>query len=574
MTTPNLVRPLASLFLALAGRVACLALVGLGTLSSSSLAAPGDLLASYSTGGAVFASPTLDREGTLYIGSNDGRFYALRGQGASFSQGWVYTADDWIDSSAAVGPDGTLYVCTYNSTLVGLDPETGEERFSVIVGQDEGAFGIIQSSPAVASDGTVVVTTTAGFAHAFDPGGQALWSFAIGAASQSSPVIDAQHRIFFGAEDGVIYCLNLLGELQWEYPVDGAGSDSSAILGSPALDGEGNVYIGSGNGFLYALAPDGSLRWKFETPEAVDATPAIDGENQCYFASRNGSLYAVDPTGALLWSVFLGDIFFSSPVIDAEGFVYATYFGGQGRSFVVAIAPGGVELWETQVDTVIDSSLTLSPDGVLYVGGFDGRVYAIEGQGAGLDYESPWPRFRRDTRGRGRVIAGELPEIMTPPASTVTSRGGSVEFQVTLGQQGPIDEPRYHWRRNGKVLSTSSVPHWTLSEVTDEGVGVYDVVVSNLLGEVVSRPAFLALVETPLPTVEGAMTRFVTRFRYPDESAFASAQILQSSDLVTWTAEGIGVELLSTGTGFREVEASLLTSASRVYLRLEAEVLP
>lgn len=132
--------------LTVAWRLGLMACLWSATLAEPS-AAPGDILATFETEGAVFASPTLGRDGTLYIGSNNGRCYALNHHSGSLVEKWQYEAGDWIDSSVAIGPDGTLYFGTYDSLLVGLDPASGAERFAVAVGDAEGAYGVIQSSP-------------------------------------------------------------------------------------------------------------------------------------------------------------------------------------------------------------------------------------------------------------------------------------------------------------------------------------------------------------------------------------------------------------------------------------------
>ncbi|MDP6581495.1 MAG: PQQ-binding-like beta-propeller repeat protein [Vicinamibacterales bacterium] len=46
---------------------------------------------------------------------------------------WTYEADEAIDSSAAIA-DGTVYVGTYAGTLIALDLETGEERWTYTTG--------------------------------------------------------------------------------------------------------------------------------------------------------------------------------------------------------------------------------------------------------------------------------------------------------------------------------------------------------------------------------------------------------------------------------------------------------
>ena len=278
--------------------LSCVLLLSLeSVLLGLASAAPGDLLWSFETGGPVYASPTLQSDGTILIGSNDSKFYALTPGQTEATVKWSIDAGDWIDSTAAIGSDGTAYFGTYDSKLFAIDTASGNVKWEHSIGEAGGEFGVIQSSPAIMADGSIVITTSAGFVHRISDSGEELWSYEIGAESRSSIAVDAQGRLYFGADDGVVYCLNASGEEQWTFSVDGAGEEASRIYSSPAIDQEGNVYIGSGNGNLYSLTSEGTFRWAFATSEAVDASPAVDEDNQIYFASRNGLAYCVNPNG-------------------------------------------------------------------------------------------------------------------------------------------------------------------------------------------------------------------------------------------------------------------------------------
>ncbi len=537
-----------------------LALV-LVSLTTASFAESGDVLWSYSTGGPVFASPALAPDGTVYIGSNDANFYALRTTDGDLAMHWMLEAGDWIDASAAIGPDGTVYVGTYDSVLWALDSSTGLSKWSVSVGEEDGSFGVIQASPAITADGSILVSTSAGVLHCIDANGLTKWSFDIGAETRSSPAIGSDDRIYFGADDGLLYCLDANGVEIWNYPVDGAGEDTSRLYSSPAIDGDGNLYIGSGNGSLYSIDPTGQLRWRFETPEAVDSSPAISDANEIFFASRNGSLYCVNQAGEEVWSQFLGDIFFSSPVIDANGFVYITYFAGQNRSFVVAFTTTGEELWQTQIDAIIDSSPTIAPDGTLYVAAFDGTVYALEGSGP-LDYAAHWPRFRKDTRGRGRVIAGGLPEIEIGLRSILGFAGASAEWRVEVAAEQTL---AYHWRQNGNALQSTDIPALRRTNLNETQVGIYEVVVSNEFGERLLPPSFMAFA-SGLSTTSETMTIDITL----PTTGLWDFRFTHSTDLVNWDANGITSETLTTTPNKLRISAP--AEDSRGFLRVTGEL--
>ncbi|MEW6070019.1 MAG: PQQ-binding-like beta-propeller repeat protein, partial [Candidatus Thermoplasmatota archaeon] len=105
-----------------------------------------------------------------------------------------------------------------------------------------------------------------------------LWSYQTAGPVYSSPAI-ADRKVFFGSNDGKIYCLNAdNGELVWEYTTGGA------VKSSPAVS-EGMVFIGSDDKKLYCLSVEnGSLLWSFQTTGAIHSSPTV-ANGKVFFAS-------------------------------------------------------------------------------------------------------------------------------------------------------------------------------------------------------------------------------------------------------------------------------------------------
>ena len=61
----------------------------------------------FSTGGWVESSPALGMDGTAYVGSFDGKLYAINPNG---TMKWSFTTGASVWSSPAIGADGTIYV--------------------------------------------------------------------------------------------------------------------------------------------------------------------------------------------------------------------------------------------------------------------------------------------------------------------------------------------------------------------------------------------------------------------------------------------------------------------------------
>ncbi|SVD43277.1 uncharacterized protein METZ01_LOCUS396131, partial [marine metagenome] len=83
---------------------------------------PGTVIWEFETGGGVFSSPAFGSDGTVYIGSNDLKLYAINGRSGIkiwvFELGGEFTAP----STPAVGADGTVYVGSDDKKLYAINP--------------------------------------------------------------------------------------------------------------------------------------------------------------------------------------------------------------------------------------------------------------------------------------------------------------------------------------------------------------------------------------------------------------------------------------------------------------------
>jgi outer membrane protein assembly factor BamB len=103
----------------------------------------------YLTGGMVNSSPAIGADGTVYFGSLDKNVYALNG-GTGVKK-WEFLTGDGVSSSPAIGSDGTVYVGSLDGKVYALNGATGAKKWEFVAGKR------VDSSPAIASDGTVYV---------------------------------------------------------------------------------------------------------------------------------------------------------------------------------------------------------------------------------------------------------------------------------------------------------------------------------------------------------------------------------------------------------------------------------
>ena len=237
-----------------------------GISPDKSLTPPLELLWKFKTGGPVYASPVI-ANGILYIGSTDGKLYALDAK--QWGIKWVFDAGDAIRYSAAVLGD-RVYFSARNNKVYALDAKTGEK----------------------------------------------LWEFKSKNWMDAPPIV-ADNRVYIGAFPSKIYLLNARtgtlesrrertiqirgikygcanGVFRPVFPEHNAklwrgrtaGSESYPVMAN------GTAYIGGRDGQLHAFDTASKTQsWVYQLGGFVEAAPAIS-DGILYAASGDGSVYA------------------------------------------------------------------------------------------------------------------------------------------------------------------------------------------------------------------------------------------------------------------------------------------
>jgi len=206
-------------------------------------------------------SPAVASDGTIYVGSEGGKLYAVKSTG---KLNWEFSNNNTIGSihsSPAIDADGALYF--------------GSDDFKVY---------------AIKSDGTLK----------WDP-------VEIGQKVISSPTIREDGSILVGSDNGNLYALkNDDGSQVWVF----LGADS-AIRSTSLVASDGSIYFGSDDKYLYALNSSGSEKWTFFAEGNVSASPAMGFGGDIYIGTEEGKLFAVetasDRLASGLWPAFHHD---------------------------------------------------------------------------------------------------------------------------------------------------------------------------------------------------------------------------------------------------------------------------
>ncbi len=339
----------------------------------------------------TLSSPALSPDGSVvYVGvetQTGGRLIAFTGNGA-FK--WSFVRGEAIESSPAVGADGTIYVGCDDGKLYALNPDNGAIRWEFPTGT------FIASSPAIAADGTIYFGAGDSRLHALNPDGTQRWTFLAGDWIDSSPAIGADGTIYFGSFDNRVYAVTRDGAQKWNFQTGGR------VFSSPAIGADGTIYVGSGDQRLYALAPDGTKKWDYFANGDIQSSPTLGADGTIYFAA-DVNLYALNPNGTFRWKSLINTSA-SSAAVRGDGSIIV----GSDDGVIRALKPDGSLHWSYNTRTgpgnLIESSPMIAADGSIYVGSQDGFLYKLNGNGVPLSALSAWPSFHRDAQRKGRAL--------------------------------------------------------------------------------------------------------------------------------------------------------------------------
>ncbi|MFC2000601.1 PQQ-binding-like beta-propeller repeat protein, partial [Chloroflexota bacterium] len=275
---------------------------------------------------------------------------------------WQFTTGSQIIRPPAIGSDGTIYVGSNDNKLYAVNPD-GFQKWSFATG------GEIISSPAIATDGTIYFGSFDHRLYAVNPDGSQKWSFDTGGEIFFSPAVAADGTIYIGGRAPKLYAINPNGSQKWVF------QSRYSIDSPPAIGADGTIYFGSGF-LLYAVEPNGTLRWSFDSGKTVKQCPviAVDGTVYVSFYDDRDRLCAINPDGSKRWTARASRD--SQPAIAGDGTIYIGAVGFLVKE-LYAINPDGSRKWRLKMDgSLASSSPIIAGDGTIYVN-IDESLYAI-----------------------------------------------------------------------------------------------------------------------------------------------------------------------------------------------------
>jgi outer membrane protein assembly factor BamB/PKD repeat protein len=366
---------------------------------------------SYTTGGAVSYSSAAVLNDVVFVGSSDGKVYALGASNGTLL--WSYATNGSVSSSPAV-LGGVVFVGSAGSPygrVYALNASTGSLLWNYTT-----TGGQVYSSPAAV--GGMVFVSSGVRVYALNAStGAYIWSRSTSSfIYYSSPAV-AGGMVFVGSYDKNVYALNAsTGALIWNYATGGQIESSPAVVGDV-------VYVGSMDNKTYAIiATTGSFLWSYTTGGQVFSSPAV-ANGRVFVGSRDNKIYALDAsTGSFLWSYTTGGQIYSSPAA-VGGMVFV---GSSDNQIYALNAATGTLVWNYTTGDVVVSSPAVA-NGTVFIGSNDRKIYAF----------------------------GQLPlSVTVSPASVIMDVTQSRQFTSTI--TGGTSPYTYHWYRNGSPVGTNS----------------------------------------------------------------------------------------------------------------------
>lgn len=218
-------------------------------------------------GAAVYA-PAEVRDGTVYVGTTGGMFYAVGLKDGRFV--WGFNAGRPVHGGALATDEHVYFVCD-NGYLFKLERRTGKEVWRYDLGDarvtrilthqvvdNSGDFDFDSTSPRpLLVDDTLYVGSGDGSLHAVAAAtGQRVWRFEGKGKARTDAVPDGA-RVVYATTDGTVYSIDrATGKEVWH-------KETRASVTSPPTVMGGRLVVGNRGGLLAALdAATGAVLWR------------------------------------------------------------------------------------------------------------------------------------------------------------------------------------------------------------------------------------------------------------------------------------------------------------------------
>ncbi|TFF87856.1 MAG: hypothetical protein EU548_09670, partial [Promethearchaeota archaeon] len=273
----------------------------------------------------------------------------------------------------------------------------------------------IFSTPIIDAQERIFVGSADHFFYAFDPNQRKeLWRYDAGEIIDCAGCIDKENTVYIATGCSKIHAFTPEGIEKWTYnnlinrrKEQFTFSSNFWYEANIVLGPDGAVYVANDDFFLYKMTREGELMWGYRTGFMVWSASSFWKDGTVYSAGFDHILYALDMnSGRLKWKTDLHGALVGSPAISEDGIIYQTSFNG---NIYALQCQNGAVLWEFKTGSHIYASPAISLDDILYFGSTNGTFYALEGKTGKIK----WTYYIGDPI-RASASIGPDPEAIVP----------------------------------------------------------------------------------------------------------------------------------------------------------------
>lgn len=287
---------------------------------------------------------------------------------------WRFKVDaPYTSGNAALGSDGSVYVCDTYGRLYALDGNGGLKWIAKGV-------GFFCSLVSVGGDGTIYVGNDGGVT-AVNPNGSVKWRFVDTSQGWllAGPNVGPDGNIYLTTSSikggHGIMSLTPAGNIRWSYaPVNEFGP-----INQNMSFGSGHVYVGMDQYTIdpqsatFGLTLGGSLVFKAVGPGGDNVDTGVGTNGDVYTTNWSNDLLAYTSSGALRWNAFGAGNEITAPRVGPDGTIYVV----RDLGHVYALNQNGTVKWSYTDATIHDTPKPDPQNTILIAGGK--LTYGAEG---------------------------------------------------------------------------------------------------------------------------------------------------------------------------------------------------
>ncbi len=254
----------------------------------------------------------------------------------TYQPAWQYNSPSTIVFEPTLGNDGSVYFATADGKLRALNAK-GIQMWKTNPGGQ-----VI--TPIALQNGILYFATSSQQVRAYSVSGKMAWKVNIGINAATPLAVSSDAQIFFGTQDGDLYCVDgNTANVKWHFHM-------GYVMGPPTVGHDGTVYVAAEN-FVSAVNPgNGHVIWRRNFFNFSNVPIVMDQYDDLFY-NRGGILDVYDMNGNFLWEARddqgqLIQIQEVAPIIYGDTLIAATQGGGDIYAFDVST---GAILWQFSV---------------------------------------------------------------------------------------------------------------------------------------------------------------------------------------------------------------------------------